>query len=102
MIYQFSLIFHFLVILFCLGCFILGMVWWRKTKKVSEQWKFFTIGFLFISLSEVIDLFAPIYKQQWGAINFYTEVIQGFGTALLFFGIIAFLRKRMEALKRRP
>lgn len=96
--FYFSLILHILVTLLSFGCFIMGINVWRKTAKTSQYWRFFTIGFLFIWLAELVDIFAPIYKQQFGGINFYTETTQGVGLAFVFLGIIAFLRKRIEAL----
>lgn len=95
MIY-FILFLHLLVILFSFGCFAMGVLLWRRVKKVSEYWKFFTIGFLFTFLSELIDIFAPVYEQQFGGINFYTEATQTVGMGLIILALIGFLRERIK------
>lgn len=91
---------HLTIILICFASFALSLGVWKNLKKktghVSESWKLFTIGLLFLGLAELVDIFTPLSQQVFAGINFYSEVSETAALAILFLGIIGFLRKRLE------
>jgi hypothetical protein len=98
---KFSIIFlHALIILLSFGSFAFALRIWRNYQKqgniISEAWKFFTVGLFFLGLSETIDIFTPIYEQVIATLNFYSEVTETAALAILFLGIITFMRKRLS------
>lgn len=95
----FIIFLHVIIIFLSYGSFFLAFRVWKNYQKqtgniISEAWKFFTIGLLLLGFSETIDIFTPIYEQVIATINFYSEVTETAALAILFLGIIIFLRKR--------
>ena len=95
---------HIVIIVISFGSFILALKIGRDVQKrgreVSESWKFFTWGLFFLGLSELVDIFTPMYEQVFGGINIYSETTEIAALALLFLGIMGFLRKRLETFEK--
>ncbi len=68
--------------------FLLDRTLKKKIGEIPEMWKYFTIGFLFMTLFYVIHIFEVIYQQNAYFLAFYAQTMLLVGVTLVLTGFI--------------
>lgn len=60
----------------------------KKLGEIPEMWKYFTIGFLFMTFFSFIHIFEVFYKQNAYFLTFYAQTMVLVGITLILTGFI--------------
>lgn len=103
-LFQISILSHILVVGISAGIFVASFLISIKSKRkygrISPYWKFFNWGVFIILLSEIIDIFTPIFEAPLGGPNVFSESIEIVGLGFLFLALLGFTKSQAESNKK--